>query len=301
MDIFTVVKRSVSSGSTSSSFVATPLPLLSQTSLVDLSGDKAAQAPSTTTIATAKSTPKKRKVVSFADLPTSSIDDGNDKSDVIVISSDLDAIPPLAPTPSASSGSEGKVETKQKQVDIPQVTVMPAPLAQLKKSVTAALEDGGDVATSSSQEAGKSDDRSHLPSPLREILSDEESIASSVSSFTSDSSTLLERPTRRRRGGRRRGGGRGKKVVLAQDQRTQEDADLAGGEPPKTRRRGGRGRRRGWRGARNAPELTRSCGVETVEDSLKAEGLYNIYNIYVNAMCYCMCTFVVFSSRKDAL
>ena len=267
VNIFTVVKRSVSSGSTSSSFVVTPLPL---------SSEKAAEMPSATTVTTAKSTtPKKRKVVSFADFPSSNIDDGKDDSDVIITSSDPNAVPHPAPTPSDSTGGEAKAETKPKlQMDIPQVAITPAPLAPSTKSIVALLKDGGDI--SSAQEEGKtasmSDDRSYLPSPLRETLSDEESIASSVSSITSDSSSLLERPTRRRRGGRRRGGGRGKKLVLAQDQRTREEANLAGGEPLKTSRRGGRGRRRGSRGARSAPELTRSFSVEMVEDSLKAEG-----------------------------
>lgn len=153
------------------------------------------------------------------------------------------------------------------------MTVTPAPPKKPIAAVT--LKDGHDA--TALQEAGKtvSDDRSHLPSPLREILSDEESVASSASSFTSDSSSLLERPARRRRGGRRRGGGRGKKVPLTHDQRTQEGAAdvVVGGEVPKTSRRGGRGRRRGGRGARSSPpELTRSFSVEMVEDSLKAEG-----------------------------
>lgn len=265
--------------------MATPLPLhQSRASLAGLSSDdKAAQAPPTTaTIATAKSTPKKRKVVSFADLPSSNVkDDEKDKENVTVVSQDLATVPSPAPVLSASEGSDRKGETNQKQVDtpqpqvtIPQVTITPATLTPPKKSIAAASKDGGDATTP--QEAGKTanDDRSYLPSPLREILSDEESIASSASSFTSDSSSLLERPTRRRRGGRRRGGGRGKKAALAQDHRTQEEADLVeGGEPPKTSRRGGRGRRRGGRGGgRSAPELTRSFSVEMVEDSLKAEG-----------------------------
>ena len=280
-----VVKQSVSSGSSASSFVATPLPLPSQTSLTGLSGDnKAAQAPLTTVVvATAKSTPKKRKMVSFADLPSSNVEDiGKDKDDVVVVSQDLATatLPSPAPSLTASMDSDPKGETNQKQVDtppqpqvtIPQVTITPATLAPPKKSVVGASKDGGDANTP--QEVGKTtnDDRSCLPSPLREILSDEESIASSASSFTSDSSSLMERPTRRRRGGRRRGGGRGKKAVLTQDQRTQEEGDITGGEPPKTSRRGGRGRRRGGRGGRSAPELTRSFSVEMVEDSLKAEG-----------------------------
>ena len=144
----------------------------------------------------------------------------------------------------------------------------------------ASKEGGGDVIITSLQEAEKSvsDDRSLLvPSPLRDILSDEESIASSTSSLTSDSMSLLDRPTRRKRGGRRRGGGRGKKAAaLTQDERSQEEADLlvGGGQwSPKTSKRGGRGRRRGGRGARSGPpELARSFSVEVVEDSLKAEG-----------------------------
>jgi hypothetical protein len=172
---------------------------------------------------------------------------------------------------------QSKILQALPQVVIPKVTITPGP-GPPKKFVAAALKEGGDATSTSLQEADKtvSDDRSHLPSPLREILSDEESIASSTSSLTSDSMSLLERPTRRRRGGRRRGGGRGKKAsTLTQDERSQEEADLLVNVErevsPKTSKR--RGRRRGGRGARSGPpELSRSLSVEMVEESLKAEG-----------------------------
>ena len=283
-----IAKQSATSGSTSSSFVATPLPLhQSQTTLADLLSDnKATQDPPTGTTATttARSTTKKRKVVSFADFPSSSSveDGGKDKDDIIIISPDLPTVPSTAPVLSATSStggdSKGEAKMDTPQVVVPKVTISPAPA---KKSV-AATSKGGEGAPTL-QEAGKtvSDDRSHLPSPLRDVLSDEESVASSVSSLASDSSLLVERPLRRRRGGRRRGGGRGKKAAVAQDQSSREETDIVGeggeggggGEVPKTSRRGGRGRRRGGRGARTSPpELTRSFSVEVVETSLKAEG-----------------------------
>lgn len=130
---YIIVKPSVTSGSTPSSFVATPLPLhQSQTSLAGLSGDdKAAQAPPTTapptgaTVATAKSTPqKKRKVVSFADLPSSSdVKDhsGKDKDDVIIVSQTPATVrSPATILSGSSTGSDGKGEATCK-VDTPQV------------------------------------------------------------------------------------------------------------------------------------------------------------------------------------
>ena len=251
--------------------MATPLPLqsnLAQSSVTDLPSDTAAYKASPT-VAT-KFTPKKRKVVSFADLPsTLNVDDQKDESDVIIIPPDI--APTAPPGVLTSMSCEQEAETKQKQVDIPEVSIIPpAVLTPVKEPAATTLRDE-DIA--SPQGAGKSDDGSQFLSPLREILSDEESIASSVSSLTSDTSSLLERPTLRKRGGRRRGTGRRKKT-LGQDQSTQEGTDLEGGESPtpRTSRRGGRGRRRGGRGGRSATELARMLSVEIVEDSVKAEG-----------------------------
>lgn len=121
---FIIVKASVTSGSTPSSFVATPLPLhQSQTSITDLSGDdKIAQAsPTSATVAAAKSTPpKKRKFVSFADLPSSS--NVEDKDDVIIVSQ----VPATVRSPAtvltaSSTGSDSKGEATCK-VDTPQVS-----------------------------------------------------------------------------------------------------------------------------------------------------------------------------------
>ena len=109
------------------------------------------------------------------------------------------------------------------------------------------------------------------PSPLtvfRDIHSDEESVASSVSSLTSDTSSLSERPTRRRRGRGRRG--RGKKALSQELKTKQGNADNVVGELLKKSGRG-RGRRRG-RGGRTAPVLTRAAPMETVEDSMEAKG-----------------------------
>ena len=126
--LFFIVKQSVTSGSTSSSFVATPLPLhQSQTSLTGLPAgdDKPTQAPPTSTtvaIAMAKSTPpKKRKFVSFADLPSSS-SNVEDKDDVIITSQ----VPATVRSPAtvltaSSTGSDAKGEATVK-VDAPQVS-----------------------------------------------------------------------------------------------------------------------------------------------------------------------------------
>ena len=125
--LFFVVKQSVTSDSTSSSFVATPLPLhQSQTSLTGLpaSDDKPTQAPPTSTtvaVATAKSTPpKKRKFVSFADLPSSS--NVEDKDDVIITSQVPATIrSPATVLTASSTGSDTKGEATVK-VDAPQVS-----------------------------------------------------------------------------------------------------------------------------------------------------------------------------------
>ena len=219
--------------------------------------------------AATKSTSKKRKVVSFADLPSSDIDDQKDTSNTVVTS--CDATPPLAV--STSTSSEHKVETKSKPVGAPEVSITPVLLTSLKKSVAAASTKQRESVPTLPQESGKSSsvERPYPPNPLRDILSDEESIASSASSFTSDTSSLLDQPTRRKRGGRRRGRGRGRKVLTSE---RSSETDLQDVEAtPKTSWRGRRGRRRGrGRGGRIATDLTKAHSVEIVEEPLKAEG-----------------------------
>lgn len=258
--------KSSTPSSTSSNFVATPLPLQSQTpptSVTDVNSDGAEQISGAATV---RSTQRKRKAVSFADPPTNT-DSQNDVDDVIIISPDLPP-QPSPPSLSARSSSELTTRTEQKQPDSPSPSLSQAEDKSIEpaKKSTVTTKDGeasftplGVVETSDG------------PSPLtvfRDIHSDEESVASSVSSLTSDTSSLSERPTRRRRGRGRRG--RGKKALSQELKTKQGNADNVVGELLKKSGRG-RGRRRG-RGGRTAPVLTRAAPMETVEDSMEAKG-----------------------------
>ena len=235
--------------------VATPLPLETGLPATDSKSDEPERSSETT------STNKKRKAVSFAALPAGTNDElaGSDTS------ADT-AIPSLS---LASGNAELKAEMQNPAA---------APsLPTLRSSSLSSVEDAAPSALT--PPLGSESDRKEilsLLSSIRDILSDEESVASSVSSLASDTPPLSERPTRGRRRGRGRRG-RGKKVV--NQEQTKGVTGGARGGIGMTRRRGGR-RRRG-RGGRVVPELTRSASVETVEESRTAAGKCIYLHVHV--------------------
>ena len=255
MFFFTAAGHSAGSTAPStapSAIVATPLPLetgLPADKATDSKSDELERSSETVALT---STNKKRKAVSFAALPAGTNDElaGSDTS------ADT-AIPSLS---LASGNAELKAEMQNPAA---------APsLPTLRSSSLSSVEDAAPSALT--PPLGSESDRKEilsLLSSIRDILSDEESVASSVSSLASDTPPLSERPTRGRRRGRGRRG-RGKKV-LNQEQ-TKGVTGGARGGIGMTRGRGGR-RRRG-RGGRVVPELTRSASVETVEESMTAAG-----------------------------
>ena len=268
---------------TTSSSVITPPSAVEQhpspSTATDITSDQSEQTSSSVAL---KATPVKRKTVSFADLPVKN-DTQNSDNDVIEISPDV-APPPLA---LATATPEPKPEVKQKEAIIflsPAIAQnMNIDITALRRTLQCVAVNDGLLAKSltPARAADKSTvaEKETIPPPQpidsRDVLSDEESVASSVSSFTSDTSSLsAERPTTRRRRGRgRRGRGRGKAVP-------NQDASFDAEKGPKTSVRG-RNRRRG-RGGKSAPELARSASVETVEESIEAGGEYlNLLDLWM--------------------
>ena len=243
---------------TPSAVVATP----PSNSTTDANNNGSEHIPS---IITPKSSTRKHKTVSFADQPTN-IDDEKPSDDITSTSSEAKPSPNLAAAPSSehktleSAVDHVRTESESRFVS-PSKTSLTSSSSSIKEPVASLTP------PRVAEKSGVMETLSPLAA-IRDVLSDEESVASSVSSFASDSSSLPERPTRRRRGRSRRGRG---KRVLALDEGT-EAAGSPNGRAVKTSARG-RGRRRG-RGGRSAPvEITRQTSEDVVVDAtVKVEG-----------------------------
>ena len=211
--------------------VTTPSP--SSTSTSDAISNESEYTPSKVA---SKPTPRKRKAVSFADYPTN-IDDV--KTDDVIITSSETMLPPKDPdSVKEQSSADVEVTFASPAAKDTAANLTPTKMAERSRAV-------------------------ETPSPLsaiRDVLSDEESVASSVSSFASDNSSVSERSTRRRRGRGRRG--RGKRILTPEENKE--------GSPSGRGTKRGRGRRRG-RGGRSAQvEITRLATVEVGDEAMKA-------------------------------
>ena len=234
-------------------------PLPTPNSAVDVKSDETESTCTSSTL-TLKSTAKKRKAVSFADMVKTH--DQNSDSDVTE-KAPVQAPPQIA-LPSESSKPQKTDSGQNESAPTPSLAVVVQDeirsISPVQKSLQA-------VAVSKRSDEMRTDTFSPL-SAIQDVLSDEESVASSVSSLTSDTPPLSERPVRKRRGRGKRGRGR---RILHQDQEEGKEAEAvpAGDEvSPKTSVRG-RTRRRG-RGGKSALMMARPTTIETIT----AEGKY---------------------------
>ena len=210
----------------------------------------------TTGMVIMESTTKKRKV-SFANLPTGA------KNEMSCVASSSAML--------ASGSTEVENESTQKVTDASNLSLVKTESSTLEGTkivplaATSAHDDKALIPPRGSEKRSDQMKALSLLSSLQDILSDEESMSNSVSSLTSDTSSLSEKSTRGRKRGRGRRG-RGRRTLNTKETKGIDD----GGEVVTVNSRGKRWGR--GRGGRKTPELTRSTSVETVEQSVTAEG-----------------------------